>query len=154
MSVNYIAPFFDSDVSAVVVNDLSLLYIEEDNILKTKVTSFLSDVFKNVETSSTGKDALSKFVDYSKKESSFDMVLIDSKIKDMYVIDLIQKIKTYSPDTPCILITDETSPFLILQAINIDVTHFLIKPLQIYKLVYTLKKAYCIKYYKNMLAMQ
>ena len=149
MSVNYIDLFFDTDVSSVTLNNLSILYIENDSILKKKVKSFLVGVFRHVDTSSNSKEGFDKFTEYYNKKSTFDMVLVDSKIQDMNAFSLIEKIKTCSPNTPCILIADPNDPVLILKAINIDVTSFLLTSLPIYKLVYTLKKAYAIKHYKN-----
>lgn len=151
MSINYIDFFFDTDVSSVTLDNLSILYIENDGVLKEKVRSLLVGIFEHVDVSSNSKEGFDKFTEAYNKESAFDMVLIDLKIQDMNAFDLIKKIKTCSPDTPCILIADPNDPVLILKAINIDVTNFLIAPLFIYKLIYTLKKAYAIKYYKNLL---
>lgn len=155
MSVDYIDPIVNigTDASSVTLNNLSILYIEDDNTIKKKVTSFLVEIFKNVETASSGREGLSKFIEYNQKKSAFDMILIDSNIQEVNVLYFIVRIKKISVDTPCIFMTDN-NPDLILRAINMDVYSFLIKPLKIYELVYALKKAYLIKLNKKLYVSQ
>lgn len=77
-------------------------------------------------TASNGEEALEKI-----KESFFDLVITDLKMPKMDGVQLTEAIKSISPETQVIWMTAFGNSAIQAQAKEMDVRHFLAKPLDI-----------------------
>ena len=103
----------------------SILYIEDEQILRDKVSRFLSKVFNQVDTASDGEEGLKKYL-----KRSYDIVITDILMPKMDGIALIRKIREQSKDQEIIVLSAYTDFTYLTQSIELNVTGYIIKPVQ------------------------
>jgi YesN/AraC family two-component response regulator len=80
--------------------ELSVLYVEDEEEIRKEVTLFLNKFFKKVLVASNGKDGLELF-----KEEPVDLVITDIKMPVMDGIGMLSEIKSLKPDMKTLLFT-------------------------------------------------
>lgn len=103
----------------------SILYIEDEQILRDKVSRFLSKVFNQVDTASDGEEGLKKYL-----KRSYDIVITDILMPKMDGIALTRKIREQSKDQEIIVLSAYTDFTYLTQSIELNVTGYIIKPVQ------------------------
>jgi diguanylate cyclase (GGDEF)-like protein len=106
------------------LNDLSLLYVEDDFDAQEKMQLLLEDEVKELYQAFNGKDALEFY--YRKQP---DIIITDINMPHMDGLSFAQKIKEINEDQPVIIISGYDSRDNLLQSIDIGIDQFLQKPL-------------------------
>jgi two-component system, NtrC family, response regulator len=121
-----------------------ILIIDDDKNL-LRVTEYnLSDVGFQVQTASTGNTGLARF-----RQTTPDLVITDVKLGDMSGLDVLDAIKTESPETPVIVFTAFGSIDLAVNAMQKGAFHFLTKPFDRETLRESCRKALEVKTLKE-----
>lgn len=102
----------------------SLLYIEDDDIIRTETTEFLENYFKEVRVAKNGEEGLSAY-----NSSSFDIVLSDIKMPVMNGIELSENIMKMNKNQKIIIISAHNETNYFIDLIKIGVSNFIQKPL-------------------------
>lgn len=102
---------------------LTILYAEDDPAVKTNVAGYLELVFGEVVTAVTGTEAYERF-----EEGGIDVVLTDIDMPGMSGIDLAKKIRQHDQMTPIIIMTAHTKPEYLIDAVELNITRYLVKP--------------------------
>jgi len=105
------------------LKSVSVLYVEDDIDIAEEIEFLLSNYFPNLTIAYNGQEGLEKF-----KEHSFDIVLTDIQMPLMDGITMSKHIKEISPETPIIISSAFSDSKYLLQAIDIGVTDYIIKP--------------------------
>ena len=104
--------------------DLSILYVEDDEVLHESVVRYLKKFFKHVETAFDGEEGLHKY-----KVNTFDIVLTDIKMPKMDGIEMVKRIRAKSPEQQIVILSAHTETNYFLDSIHAGVSDYIIKPI-------------------------
>ena len=110
--------------------NLTVLYVEDDEILRESTSRIFSKYFKSVEIAINGEDGLDKYIHYNANHGfDYDIVITDINMPKMDGLAMSEYILTQNIDQAIIIITAHNENNFLLKAINMGVNGFLIKPL-------------------------
>ncbi len=115
----------------------SVLFAEDDEIIKAQLTEVLEMLFNKVYTATNGQEAYNIY-----KETTPDIIISDIKMPTMDGLNLSEMVRKSDYDTPIILVTSFTEQELLLHAANLSIDGYIIKPVKLDILIDTVKKAF------------
>ena len=120
-----------------VVSELSVLYVEDELILREDMQNTLSKLFKNSYSAKNGQEAFELF-----KKEKVDLVITDINMPIMSGIDLINSIKKYTIDEVMItVLSAHNESKLLIKLINLGIDSFINKPVDKQNLINVLYKS-------------
>ena len=105
------------------LKNFTLLYAEDDKAIQKEMLEYFSSYFKEVFTANDGKEALEIY-----KQNRPDVMILDIYMPHLTGIELTKILRENDYKTKIVLITAHSNDSLLLEAINIDVNYYLIKP--------------------------
>lgn len=114
-----------------------ILFAEDDAIARGQISSILEMLFAQVLIASDGEEALRLY-----EEESPDLILADIKMPRRDGLSLVQRIRKDDYVTPVILMTSFAEQDLIINAANLSVDGYLVKPVELDKLTSALSRAF------------
>ena len=115
------------------LKDIDLLYVEDDKSVREQTKLILDDFVHEVVIAENGEEALELL-----KNRKFDIIIADINMPKMNGIDMIKAIKQdLNLDIPCIITTAHTDTEYLLDAINLKVDGYIVKPINIKDLINT-----------------
>jgi signal transduction histidine kinase len=115
--------------------DLSILYVEDDKILREKTQDLLSCIFKNLSVAVDGDDGLQQY-----KDKKFDIIITDINMPNMSGIEMIENIKKIKEDQIIIVTSAHDDSSYLLELIKLGIEKFVLKPLDLDNLLDILLK--------------
>lgn len=106
-------------------SNLSLLYIEDETHIRKNAIEYFSRMFKNVYEASHGLEGYKMYEKYKP-----DIIITDIKMPTMNGLELARKIRRIDKKTPIIVLSAYTDTSLLLEAVELQLVKYLIKPLQ------------------------
>ncbi len=122
-------------------NKLTLLYVEDDIEILNNVTFLLENDFNKIYTAQDGEEALKLYYKYKP-----NIILSDINIPKINGLVLMEKIREDDANIPIVLITAHNENEILLNAIEIGVSAFIIKPFKMEALTSAINKAIDKKY--------
>ena len=110
--------------------DITILYVEDDNSTSKKMESLLKKYFKKIIVSTDGLDGLETF-----KNESIDLIISDINMLNLSGLEMLEKIREFDKDIPIIFTTARNESSSIIKAIDLDVSDYIIKPIEFNKLI-------------------
>jgi len=107
------------------LNNLTLLYVEDNTIIQKIVKEILQTHFKEIYITDDGEKGLKLY-----QEKNPDIVLADISMPNMNGLDMISNIKKLNPNQKIALLTGYNSITYLNKAINIGVDKYILKPIQ------------------------
>ncbi len=108
---------------------LDLLFVEDDEELRSKMNEFFSVLFRQVDTAENGEAGLQA---YNKKlEASnkpYDLVITDVNMPKMNGIDMIKAIHEQEPNQPIIVMSAHDETDYLLKLLRLGIGSFILKP--------------------------
>lgn len=114
---------------------LHLLFVEDNDEVRVHTKEMLSRFFDNITTAENGKEGLAKF-----QECRFDLVLTDIKMPEMNGIEMARLMKESKKGIPILLLSAHNASDSFIEAIEIGIDGYLLKPLMIEQFIDTLSK--------------
>lgn len=111
-----------------ILKELTLLYVEDESSTREHLMFYLEDNFKHIIVATNGEEGLELF---KKNISSIDMIISDIQMPKMDGLKMIYEIKKSNQKIPCILTTAYNDSEYLLEAIELGVLSYLIKPINI-----------------------
>ena len=118
-----------------ITKKLRVLYVEDEDEARESMLMVLNNFFSSIDIATNGKEGLEKFI-----KNSYDLVITDITMPYMNGIDMMNKIKELAPETKVIILSAHNDKENMLKAIEEQADGFLLKPLDMKKLVALLKK--------------
>lgn len=112
-----------------------VLYAEDDAGVRKNVFELLSLLFKEVYLASDGQEAYELFI-----ENKPDLVITDIKMPRLSGIELAKKIRLHDDEAHIIIITAYTEVDFMLEAIELSLLRYIVKPITEPKLFEALEK--------------
>jgi len=103
---------------------ISLLYVEDEQMLREKVTLFFSKIFQKIDTAANGKEGLEKFLD-----TPYDIIITDLLMPTMNGIEFIRNIREINEKQEIIVLSAYTDSEYLTQCIDFGVTGYIVKPI-------------------------
>jgi PAS domain S-box-containing protein len=104
---------------------MSVLYVEDEALIREHNKVFFESIFSDVQTASNGAEGLKL---YEKKV--FDIVITDIIMPEMNGVIMVRKIKELNPKQPIIITSASEESAHLLELINLGVAQFLLKPIK------------------------
>lgn len=117
------------------LKDISILCVEDEDGIREFIVSTLKYYFKEVYEAKNGLEGYEIYEDYRPK-----IVLTDIEMPKMDGIELVKKIRKNDLSTMVIMLTAYSSEEYLMNLINLNVDHFILKPLNSKKLSEALTK--------------
>ena len=105
------------------LKSMTILYAEDDPDVQRNVSGYLELVFGNVVGASSGTEAYERY-----QTGGIDVVLTDIDMPGLNGIDLAKKIREFDQTTPIIIMTAHTKPEYLIDAVELNITRYLVKP--------------------------
>lgn len=112
---------------------LNILYVEDDKALLEETSNILKKIFKSVETARSGTEGLLKFT-----QNHYDLVITDIEMPDLNGLAMSQKIKEIDSQVPIVVISAYSNSSYLIEAINIGINYYVLKPILLPQLLSTL----------------
>ena len=114
--------------------NLRLLYVEDNELARKSTLATLEIFFKEITVAVNGEEGLKYFT-----EQSFDVILTDISMPKMDGIEMISKIRESDENIKIIVLSAHDDPEYFKQATSSQVEAYLLKPINITRLVNTLE---------------
>lgn len=111
------------------------LYAEDESIVRMSISKKLQRYFQEVYTAIDGKEALELYTKYKP-----DVLFLDIDMPHQNGLDVVKHIRRENKTIPIIIITAYTEKTMLLDAIELHLTKYLVKPIHHTNLNETLEK--------------
>jgi response regulator RpfG family c-di-GMP phosphodiesterase len=115
---------------------LSVLYVEDEEIVREEVARFLRRRFAQVDEAKNGAEGLELF-----EKNTYDIVITDIKMPVMDGLTMAEKIRAESDGMPIVIVTAFTDTDYFLKAIDLGVDGYVKKPINTSQLLSETYKA-------------
>lgn len=105
--------------------DISVLYVEDDELIREQTKIFLARFFPKIEVAVDGKDGLDKF-----KIQKYNLVISDINMPNMNGIEMIKAIRELEPEQIVLVTSAYNDSEYLMQLINLEVMRFISKPFE------------------------
>ena len=117
------------------LKETSILCVEDEDGIREIIVKTLKYYFNNVYEASNGIEAYELYEKHRPK-----IILSDIKMDKMNGIDFIKKVRKIDLNVMVIMLTAYTNKEYLLDLINLDINHYILKPLNLEKLNEALTK--------------
>ena len=111
------------------LKNLTLLYVEDDAFIRQNALEYLSRICNNVLEASNGVEALALY-----REHQPDIIISDIKMPKMSGLELSREIRKADRETPIIIATAHTETHYLLEAVELQLIKYIVKPITSAKL--------------------
>jgi CheY-like chemotaxis protein len=119
------------------IKQLKVLYVEDEIVLRETTCNSLQSILKQIDVADNGKEGLEKF-----QNESYDLIITDLSMPAMTGTVMLEHIKEQNPSIPVVVTTAYGSQNKdIAKLKSIGVNEFVMKPVDIMKLVESIDKA-------------
>jgi len=115
---------------------MKLLFVEDDIEIRENLRFYLESIFKEIIEVSDGEEALKKYYNCNP-----DIILLDINIPKLNGIDVAKRIREHDKKTIIIVLTAYDDREILIQAVELKLTKYLLKPVSRSILKETLTKA-------------
>ena len=116
------------------LQQISILYVEDDSIVRAQTEKILTKLFKKVFVASDGQEGLDT---YKKSIEDIDIVITDINMPKLSGLDMIDQINEMTKSIPTIVTSAHSDSSNLLKAIDANVDKYIAKPIQIKELTVT-----------------
>jgi two-component system, NtrC family, sensor kinase len=121
-----------------ILKNITILYAEDEFVIQEGITETLNLFEINVICAKNGQEGLSIFKSSDRK---IDLILTDIKMPKLDGIGMIEKIREIDKDIPVIITTAHQETTFLMESIELNISAYILKPIDIYKLEASLIKA-------------
>lgn len=114
---------------------LSILCVEDESGIRKRVVNTLKYYFDDIYEASSGEEGYKKY-----KENRPDIVFTDIQMNDGDGIELVKNIRKDDINTKIIVLTAYSTEEYLFTLINLNINHYILKPLNTKKLKEVLSK--------------
>ncbi|MGB1226937.1 MAG: response regulator transcription factor [Poseidonibacter sp.] len=115
---------------------LTILYTEDDEVMANKLKSILEKIFYKVIIAKNGKDAYDIFLE----SNNIDLVISDINMPKMNGLEFLEKLRKIDENIPFVFLTGRNEASKMLKAIDLSITNYLLKPIDLDKLLLVLNQ--------------
>lgn len=117
--------------------NITALYVEDEIAIRDAISTLLTPLFKRLIIGENGAEGLEL---YTQNQDSIDVIITDINMPKMNGLDMLDKIKEINPFVPMLITTAHNDTSFLHRAIDVGVTGYINKPIDIRKLLDVIKK--------------
>jgi len=121
-----------------VLENLTVLYAEDESIIQKGIAEALTLFGVNVICARNGHEGLELF---KSSNTKIDLILTDVKMPKIDGLEMVAKIREIDEDIPAVITTAHQETGFMMQSIDLGISAYVLKPINIYKLQETLIQA-------------
>jgi diguanylate cyclase (GGDEF)-like protein len=115
-----------------ILKNITILYAEDEEALREITLNILKGFTKKQYIAKDGLEGLQLFEQY---QDQIDLIITDVNMPNMNGLEMIKKIKAINPNIPIIVTTAFSNTEYLLEAIDIGVDKYILKPIDMKKLL-------------------
>ena len=119
----------------ILLKNLTLLLVEDDEELRNSIKDTLSLFFKEIITAPDGESALSIYL-----KNNIDLIITDYVMPLMNGFELCREIRVTNKKIPLVIMSNYSDKEKLLKSMTLELTDYLIKPIEYNQLLETLEK--------------
>ncbi|MGA1932933.1 response regulator [Arcobacter sp. YIC-464] len=120
------------------LKDITVLYVEDDHAIQQNTIVTLELVNATIISAVDGKDGVEKF---KENQDKIDIIVTDLSMPNMDGLEMIEEIKKIDRDVPVLITTAHQDISYLKKAIELGVTSYIIKPIDIRNIIRSISKA-------------
>jgi diguanylate cyclase (GGDEF)-like protein len=120
------------------LKDITVLYCEDEQYLRDVTKGILESFTKQQFIAEDGEAGLNLFL---KNQDTIDLIITDVNMPKMNGLEMAREIKAINPNIPIIVATAFSNSEYLLEAIELGVDKYVLKPINIKKLLDTMKQS-------------
>lgn len=121
-----------------ILKTISVLYVEDENDVREFTSKLLSSLLKNVYVAQDGLNGLKIFEEH---KDDIDLIVSDINMPKMDGLSMCDAIKKINPEIPLVITSAHNDTNFLKRAIEIGVTTYAMKPIDLYQLIESIIKA-------------
>jgi len=121
-----------------ILENISVLYVEDENDVREFTSKLLSSLVKKVYTAENGLVGLETFTEHKDK---IDLIVSDINMPKMDGLEMCTRIKEINQHIPIVITSAHNDPNFLKKAIDVGVNTYAMKPIDLYQLVESMIKA-------------
>jgi len=110
------------------LKSITLLYVEDDILIREQTNKILTKLFKKVFCAYDGQNGLEIF---KKNNKEIDVIVTDINMPNLNGLEMIRAINKLQSSLPTIVTTAHTDSSYLIDAIDLNVDKYISKPIQI-----------------------
>ncbi len=119
--------------------NMRVLFVEDDEFIRKETHELLCDIFNHVDIAVNGEEGLKQYIGfYNDTKSYYDLVITDIKMPKMDGIDLTKEIYKVYKEQPVIVLSAHSESEYLMELVNIGISQFITKPIEINSFVHTI----------------
>ncbi len=118
-----------------ILKSITVLYCEDSKMMRLQMGKFLEEHFSKVIIAEDGEDGFNK---YKENKEDIDLIISDIVMPNVTGLEMVSKIRDIDPLIPCILATSIIEANAFVEAIKLNVTSYVLKPIDYDQLLSTL----------------
>ena len=108
---------------------LTVLYVEDDESIRTSLSNILKKVFAEVIICNDGDEGINQFKSYTEKNTKINLVISDINMPNKNGIEMVQEIRELNPDIPIIFTTAHGESDYLMESIKLKIAYYSLKPI-------------------------
>ncbi|MBO7369676.1 MAG: response regulator transcription factor [Campylobacter sp.] len=116
------------------MKELNVLLVEDEAKIRDLLAGVMEKVFKKVITAQNGEEGLKKF-----KKFNPNIVITDILMPIRDGLEMSKDIRAISPETPIVVLSAFNDKDKLMQAIEIGINKYLLKPIDMDELIYAIE---------------
>lgn len=116
--------------------DLTVLYVEDDEMTSEEVSFFLSKYVKTLYVASNGEEGFELFKKYQP-----NLVITDIQMPIKNGLEMSKEILNHTPNTPIIITTAYSDADYLINAIELGIDKYILKPIKLLELLILIQKS-------------
>ena len=117
------------------LQSLTILYAEDEEGVRRNIADSLGYYVKEVYQASNGQEALELY-----EEKKPDIILSDIHMPILNGIEFVKKVRSTNRNIPIVMITAHTDKQYLLQAVELHMEKYIVKPIELEPLFEVLEK--------------
>lgn len=106
------------------LKSLTLLYAEDDALIRQNAIEYLSRYCDHLYEAGDGEEALQKY-----REETPDIIITDIQMPKLNGLDFASRVRQHDKKTPIIITTAYTDTSYLLQAVELQLIKYIVKPI-------------------------
>lgn len=113
------------------IKSLNVLYVEDELQAREISTKIFKRFFNSVDSCINGLDGFLEFQKKYQENRKYDLIISDINMPKMDGLEMLEKIRELDQDIPVLFITARNESNVLLKSIKLNVSNFLVKPMEI-----------------------
>ena len=108
----------------------TVLFVEDEELARDVLAKILTKLFKKVITAANGQEGLENFNKEKNTDEPIDLIISDINMPIMNGLEMLKNIRKIDSEVPAIFVTARNETNNILKAIDLNVSNYVIKPIE------------------------